>query len=788
MYTHTWTLLVLINPVPSPRSVYPSGRTNKLVKLLREMSLGADLRTARKEAEQEGGRGMTAKADNLVASRAVTPLRIVLSSPCSKVCNAMYLTLCCGRTNSAITLSASVSLPSGTKRWSCNEANSIQTRRHIELMTVIPSALASRKSISTSENGGILDSASTAKTCANGGALEAASCHGNSSDRDSHQSSPTFDCANIVRLGTWLLRGAGFAVVLVAGRGPALLPSLADLFSHLTQRCLSRQFREQSFVQSLSGHSSVTVQVTVQVPVQTLIMIWLHSACLSASEASGSAKCHWYSEYYKRKGQLSNRLLIHHRQRPVAYKMDALIPQIEALARAADEHGRKQLIDKLNDLAISLEQPQDTAQRLLYSQFPLAAVRVGCDLKIFEALTKTGRPATVDELSRNTGVQPRLMARLLRYMASVRLIKEVDQNTFAANNVTGTFANPGFAGGVYHYFDYVGPAVTHMPDFLKQTSYKEPESATKTALSAAWNHDMSPFVHYQTKPELFAHFNRFMSVQRLGMPTWLDVYPYQELAKNAPSGEPLFVDVGGGFGHQSIALREKVLDAPGRIIVQDIPATLEHAISHPGVEHMVQDFFQLQQIQGATAYYMRNIIHDYPEEKALQILRNTKDALGPNSVILIDDMFLENKGVHWQAAQIDITMMTCLSSLERTREQWNDLIAKAGLKISKVYTYTEKTPLLKSFVLLSLPTAIAGTSKTKFLASCGQKCHLPSKIWDICSQLRAMYTLINKEQVSAKILGKLARFGRSLTAFACPAISSIGTFLCVHAFRNALCL
>ncbi|KAH0158917.1 O-methyltransferase, partial [Aureobasidium melanogenum] len=380
--------------------------------------------------------------------------------------------------------------------------------------------------------------------------------------------------------------------------------------------------------------------------------------------------------------------------------MDALVPQIEALARATDEHGRKQLIDKLNDMAISLEQPQDTAQRLLYSQFPLAAVRVGCDLELFETLSRTGQPATVDELSRNTGVKPQLMARILRYMASVRLIKEVDQDTFAATNVTDTFANPGFAGGVYHYFDYVGPAVTQMPDFLKQTGYKELESATKTALSAAWNHDMPPFVHYQTKPELFAHFNRFMSVQRLGMPTWLDVYPYQELANNTPSGEPLFVDVGGGFGHQSIALRERIPDAPGRIIVQDIPITLEHAISHPGVEHMVQDFFQPQQIQGATAYYMRNIIHDYPEEKALQILCNTRDALGPNSVILIDDMFLENKGVHWQAAQIDITMMTCLSSLERTREQWTDLIAKAGLKISNVYTYTES---LKDSIIECVP-------------------------------------------------------------------------------------
>jgi hypothetical protein len=35
---------------------------------------------------------------------------------------------------------------------------------------------------------------------------------------------------------------------------------------------------------------------------------------------------------------------------------------------------------------------------------------------------------------------------------------------------------------------------------------------------------------------------------------------------------------------------------------------------------------------------MRNIIHDYPDEWAIVILKNTIAALGPDSVILIDDM------------------------------------------------------------------------------------------------------------------------------------------------------
>ena len=111
---------------------------------------------------------------------------------------------------------------------------------------------------------------------------------------------------------------------------------------------------------------------------------------------------------------------------------------------------------------------------------------------------------------------------------------------------------------------------------------------------------MPAFIWVQTKPENFAHFNNWMAVQRHGMPTWLDVYPLKDKVRafNLTADTPLFVDLGGGLGHQCLALRERFPELGGRVILQEIPATLPHAIAHDKVEHMAQDFFQPQAIKG----------------------------------------------------------------------------------------------------------------------------------------------------------------------------------------------
>ena len=103
---------------------------------------------------------------------------------------------------------------------------------------------------------------------------------------------------------------------------------------------------------------------------------------------------------------------------------------------------------------------------------------------------------------------------------------------------------------------------------------------------------------------------------------------------------------------------------------------------------------------GAKFYYLRNILHDWPDDKCIAILKNLVPAMDKDSRILIDDMVLPDIGVHWQAAQLDLTMMAALGSVERTKEQWYALMKSAGLRILQIYTYTT---LLQDSIITVVP-------------------------------------------------------------------------------------
>lgn len=150
----------------------------------------------------------------------------------------------------------------------------------------------------------------------------------------------------------------------------------------------------------------------------------------------------------------------------------------------------------------------------------------------------------------------------------------------------------------------MGPIVQVLPDFLAENNYQDITNPMHTPLQKAYNTDLHAFAWLQGKPESFAHFNQFMAVQRQGMPTWLDVYPWQSKTEGLKPEQPFFVDIGGGIGHQSVALREKVPQLPNKIILQDIPVSLGQAIKHSGVDPVPQDFFQPQAITGTAISYL----------------------------------------------------------------------------------------------------------------------------------------------------------------------------------------
>lgn len=112
----------------------------------------------------------------------------------------------------------------------------------------------------------------------------------------------------------------------------------------------------------------------------------------------------------------------------------------------------------------------------------------------------------------------------------------------------------------------------------------------------------------------------------------------------------MLVYIGGGFGQQTLAFKNNVTSAQGRIIVQDVQATLKSAPEVEGLEFQEQDFFKEQPIKGAKFYYLRHILHDWTEEDSIQILKAIVPALGPDSRIVIDEFVLPDAQLPRQAA------------------------------------------------------------------------------------------------------------------------------------------
>ena len=92
-------------------------------------------------------------------------------------------------------------------------------------------------------------------------------------------------------------------------------------------------------------------------------------------------------------------------------------------------------------------------------------------------------------------------------------------------------------------------------------------------------------------------------------------------------------------------------------------------------------------MNGAQVYYIRNCIHDFPDDKAIALLRSIRKSKGPESVLIIDEMVIPAQGARWKPTQLGMLMMMCLTAQERTEEQFRVLTNAAGLKTRKIRPY-----------------------------------------------------------------------------------------------------
>lgn len=351
----------------------------------------------------------------------------------------------------------------------------------------------------------------------------------------------------------------------------------------------------------------------------------------------------------------------------------------------------------------------------------VALAKIAIDLGLFRTLKESEAPLSLAQLAEKTGASPKLLG---KYAAlAIMGLSKSQQGAFFAHKLhlaSSRRLGPRNTLRVHSLmslptpmllvplhscmshsstsrhsnefilrFDISGPCTQLLPDYLAETGYQEIVSNKECPFQKAFQTSQTLFEWMPQHPKHMKSLGHLMALQR---PTvWVDHFPVLEQLGEFPGPDKtLMVDIGGGFGQQSKALRSKCPSVEGRIIVQDMPQTLASAEPAEGVEFAEHDFFQPQPVEGAKFYYLRHVLHDWPDEQCVQILQQVIPAMAPESRILIDEVVIPVTGVPWQAAFMDLLMMESFASIERTRAEWEALMDKAGLKIIEEYHYDGK--------------------------------------------------------------------------------------------------
>ena len=143
-----------------------------------------------------------------------------------------------------------------------------------------------------------------------------------------------------------------------------------------------------------------------------------------------------------------------------------------------------------------------------------------------------------------------------------------------------------------------------MPAYFEKHGYKCPTDPCAAPLQYALGTDLSFWDYLEKDPKAFRDFDTFMTASRKNRPIFADWFPVQEQILNGfqpaseGQGSVLLVDVGGGRGQDLKTFKDRFPSAPGRLILQDLPRTVEHANLSPGIEAMTHDFMKPQPIKG----------------------------------------------------------------------------------------------------------------------------------------------------------------------------------------------
>jgi hypothetical protein len=148
------------------------------------------------------------------------------------------------------------------------------------------------------------------------------------------------------------------------------------------------------------------------------------------------------------------------------------------------------------------------------------------------------------------------------------------------------------------------------------------------------------------------------------------------------------IDVGGGSGNMIVNVLRRHPNARG--VTYDMP----HVVAEAQRRFEAEGLADRARVEGGSffdgvpaggdLYLLSHIIHDWDEARCVRILEHCRAAKAPGGKVLLVEMVVTPPNVPHPAKMLDLVMLTVPGGRERTPEEYQELLAKAGLRLTRI--------------------------------------------------------------------------------------------------------
>jgi len=309
---------------------------------------------------------------------------------------------------------------------------------------------------------------------------------------------------------------------------------------------------------------------------------------------------------------------------------------------------------------------------MIIANWTSQAIAVAAELGVADALA--GGPLTIDELADKVGADPDALCRLLRALIGRGVFRRRHDGRYELNSLASTLRSDAPASMAWAA-QFYGSREQRERWTLLVESIRSGRSVVPVL------HGKEGFDYFAEYPQHAELFNRTMtSISQLTDAAVVAGYDF--------SAYPTIVDVGGGQGPLLAAILAAAPDSQG--VLYDLPAVVSTApklLCQRDVADRVRieagSFFESIPA-GGDAYILKNIIHDWPDTKAVQILRNVRAAVGPQATVLLVELVIPDHDRDFPGKWADLEMLLNLAARERTAAEYRNLLSQAGFRVSRV--------------------------------------------------------------------------------------------------------